>query len=152
MRTIILVLLVAVPLTAAADAKQPSAAVLQHLGDICTASGAFGRDFVNGKGIDAMASGDWAPFGKLSFLNNTITAQASFRGMTSSPKGDGIEAGKFLTKLDHAMAANKTFSHREKMQLGMMGNAVVYSSDTKPAVSLELHLDKNLVVAICSSN
>jgi hypothetical protein len=153
MRTIHLGLMLAMALAAAAAKpaaapKEPEPAVLKHIGDICKPAGGFGRVFGRGYGhVDATAGDDWAPFEKLSIEEGAITAEATFRGLGDSLEDEVALAGKFLKKLDHAIEAKHTFKHRETG-----GNAVRFSSGKEPGTGmvLELHQDREIVVAMCS--
>jgi hypothetical protein len=153
MRKILFGLMIAAALPAAmakpaAEANEPATPVIAHVGDICKATGGFGRVFGRGYGhVDASASDDWAPFGKLAIEAGAITAEASFRGAGDSLENDVALAEKFLKKLDHAVKAEKHFLHRETN-----GNAIRFSSgkEAGDGVVLELHQEQDVIVAICS--
>ncbi len=153
MRTIFWGLMLAMTLAAATAKpapapKEPAPAVLKHTGDICRPTSAFGHVFGRGYGhVDAMAGDDWTPFEKLSIEEGAITAEASFRGAGDSLEDDVTLAEKFLKKLDRAIEAKHKFKHRETS-----GNAVRFSSGKEPGTGmlLELHQDREIIVAICS--
>ena len=145
----LIVIALAIALTGSAAAKEPVTEAVQHAGDICKATGGFGRVFSRGYGhVDATAGDDWAPFGKLTIAAGEITSEASFRGAGDSAEDDAARAEKFFKALDKAVTAKKRFAHRETN-----GNAVRFSSGKEPGsgVVLELRQDGDAIVATCSA-
>ena len=154
MDKILLALLIAVPLAAAEakttkpEPKEPPAAAIEHAGDICKATGGFGRVFGRGYGhVDAVANEDWAPFEKLTIEPGRITAEASFAGATETLEGDVEKAAKFLKALDHAIEAKHHFPHRETS-----GAAKRYSDGAEKGsgVTLVLEQEQDQIRAVCS--
>jgi hypothetical protein len=152
---ILLSLVVAMALQAA-DAKTPKPAVpkepvaeaVEHAGDICKATGGFGRVFGRGPGhVDATAADDWAPFEKLTIETGTITAVAPFRGSGETLEDDVAHAERFLKALDKAVTAKQHFKHREAS-----GNAVRFTSgkEAGSGVTLQLRQEEDQIVAICA--
>lgn len=128
--------------------KEPVAAVVKHAGDICTATGGFGRVFGRGDGhVDTTASDDWAPFEKLTIQAGDITAVAPFRGTGDTLEDDVAHAARFFHALDKAVTAKGHFKHRETS-----GNAVRFSSSKEPqsGVTLAFRQEQDQIVAMCS--
>jgi hypothetical protein len=152
---ILLSLVVAIAFQAA-DAKTPKPAVpkepvaeaVKHAGDICKATGGFGRVFGRGYGhVDATADDDWAPFEKLTIETGAIAAVAPFRGSGDTLEDDVAHAEHFLKALDKAVTAKGHFKHREAS-----GNAVRFSSgkDAGSGITLQFRQEQDQIVANCA--
>lgn len=139
---------------ASADAKPakpeaaPEAAAITHAGDICKATGGFGRVFGRGYGhVDTTADDEWAPFERLTIEAGRITAEASFNGSGDSLENDVANAEKFLKALDHAVTAKGHFPHRDAS-----GNTIRFANGKQAGsgVTLVLRQEQELIVALCS--
>ncbi len=131
-----------------ATPKEPVAAAVEHAGDICKATGGFGRGFGRGYGhVDATADDDWAPFEKLTIAAGEIAAVAPFRGSGDTLEDDAAHAEHFLKALDKAVTAKAHFKHREAS-----GNAVRFSpgKDAGAGVTLQLRQEEDQIIAICT--
>jgi len=137
-------IVMSLPMSAKTPLPLPDYEAVAKASEICSAKGAFGRNFARSGRVDTTADADWAPFTKLSLGTTDIHAEASFRGTGETLAEDIAQATEFRRALDKALTGKHLFKERTAHS-----NGVEFHSGEAGAITFSLRQDEDRIIADC---